>query len=87
MPVGCADFDSWDNEEILGQRPVAQVVVRLAGVVICDGDALQTLCDCRGNKVFRRACRILGKEGMHMQIKSAIHDDDHFPLRQGWCKA
>ena len=69
MPVRGGHLDSRQNEKIVDRHTIKshqafleQVVDRVAGVVIGDGDAIQTFCARRGDHVFRAGDTVPGKK-------------------------
>ena len=73
-----ADFDSWDEQKIVGNRATAQVFMSLAGIMVGDGDTAESTLLRRGNQILRRVAGILGKKGMHMKIESLKHEWVYF---------
>jgi len=82
MPVCGGNFDSGENEKIVDGQAVEphqafleQVVDRVAGVVIGDGDAAQTFGARRRDHIFRAGNAVAGKERMSVQIDVKRHGE------------
>ena len=80
MTIGGGHFHSGQNEEIIDGQTIQphqtflkQVIDRVAGVVIGDGNTVQTLNAGGRNQVFRARNAISGKERMRMQINIKRH--------------
>ena len=83
MSVGGGHFDSGQNEKIVDRQPVQphqafleQVIDRVAGVVIGDGDAIQTFGARGGDQIFRAGNAVSGKERMRVQVDIKRHGDE-----------
>src|SRR5438046_1736423 len=82
MPVRGRYLDSRQNEEIVDRHAVKshqafleQVIDRVTGVVIGDGDPAQTFGARRGDQIFRTRNSVAGKKRVRMQIDVKRHGD------------
>ncbi len=80
VTIGGGHFDAGQNEETIDRLAVEthqtffeQISDRIAGVVIGNGDAVQTFGARRRDQIFRAGDAVAGKERVGMQIEIERH--------------
>jgi hypothetical protein len=79
-PSAVLHLHAGDHQKTVRQRAAAQVVMRLAGVVVRDGDSAEPAPPGRIDHSFGTATGILGEKCMHVEIELVEHGWLRFPL-------
>src|ERR1700731_640389 len=80
MTVASGDLGSWDDEEIIDRLPILahqpllqKIGNRFTGVVVGDGEPMQTFRPRRGDNFFRARDAVSREEGMRVQVDIERH--------------
>jgi hypothetical protein len=80
MTFGCRNLNSRNNQEIIYRKPIVaheflclQIINRVAGVVIGNGDTVQSFSLCARDQIFGAGNTVTGEKGMSMQVDIERH--------------